>query len=1076
MAVAAIVPVLLLASITRSTCEPTFNFHQNNGKSNTQFGGILKPPPPPHASSLVPVPFHKGGGSGNRFQRQNHNEGYHYAPPSSLAQPGQNFKFPAPFYKQYNFNFVPPPQPFTTTPSPTLFQKVSTWLFPSQQTSNDAAVNIGGQAASKKECNPCNSMPWIPVIRYDLGAKNLQQQNIQPTYGAPSPTAVAGQFSPHPFQRLPQLSTGVPHETYGPPAQQHVSNSIDTPSSTYGPPSATANIGVVASHSPPSSTYGVPSSSYSIPSSSYSIPSSSYGVPSSSFSAPSSSYRVPSSTYGVPSSSFGVSSSSVGVSSQSNGEPSSTYGTPSSTYGPPSSSFVPSQTFGLSSSATPGYDDVPSYQAPNNNDIDAFGLTAPGNDFQLPKLSNPTGFKNSYGEPIGNSFLDLPYPVSAAAESFKIKTEILPNGQKPDAQNTSFALAKPAPFTRGRNIHTLQPVALPNLSVSPLPPIFNARPFRTVPSSTYLANNVQGINNMHQSNQVSISQSVPIAEFSQADYPPTIIQSPIIDISVKSGNQSKAYRNIVNSYVIDQNRDISSQASEDHIASTKTNNIQDVSFESTGVDVGNDLYDIPADLKQNKEIPSNHKENFADLRGVPDRDVDKYRTENNLQSIDSPLLYLKPSAPHKEYEHFLLAVSTPTYNRDYEIYDEVQTTTSPNHNFNSDTKNDYGNGLSPPPIGQEDANKPKIVQIIIPYTTGKGGNKPSGLDFEQTGYGGAEWASASEDEYQARKVPGNTENYYGVSTVTDNYNTETTTTETEVPTLSGNEYYESDQYNTHAILNDLYDVKEPPFDIIKLQHNIDDWTEQQYSQHQRPTQKARPSGKYAHAKQIPDEYFTTVSPFSNYVTVLNDEYDHEGEGSAQKQTVTDAENSTNPTPFRYYNVIQRGREKTTSGKNTIASDVKPHIYTAASSFRQTTTTPAPWGHIETSISPLTKEKVYVVTSKPWRDSRNATGWSGGENFESMKTENTDNDVSASDNLPFKSPRFLNRPSFGATASGDTVKAEAYGYPEDWHHINDLEARQSSQNATATLPEGPQSTVTTNMDEGQIDTTTAGPST
>lgn len=972
------------------------------------------------------MPFHGGAG---RTQRQNVDIGYQYQPPPPLPSPPltqipqfsqqTGFKFPAPFYKQYNFNFVPPPQPFTTTPAPSMFQKVSTWLFPSQQTSYDAetAYSSSNIVPMKKDCNPCNLVPWIPVIRYNLGAKNVHQ-NANPTYGPPSLTAQpqhAVQFQPQSFGqqnneqiRIPQLSPGIPHAVYG-PSNQAFNSAAGVISSTYGPPSPTHSIGF-SSQSPLSSTFTA--SSYS------SVPSSTYGIHSSAISQPSSSflpnfsqdtsYHVPSPTYGPPTLLFTTSPPSYSVP------------LPVTPYGPPVTQYDPSA---LNNGLQP------------NNDVEILNNHGPSTDQQLPKVSQPTEFRNSYGEVITNTYaLDVPYPVSAtAAESTKVKTEVLPNGQaKPERPNMSMALANPAPFSlnRERNIHTLQPVALPNLSVSPLPPIFNARPFRPIPAP-FPSNLLQGINHMQQRpNNVDVAQSVPLVEFTHSiDYPATYIQSPVIDIdTLNINNQTKGYRNIPNHFVIDDIRDISSQASEDHVSAAKT--ISDSSFESTGPEIGNDLYDngIATELKLSLNSPSNHKLHFADLRGVKDEDVDKYRTESNLQNIDSPLLYLKPSAPHKSYGNFVLAVSTPGNDNEFEIYDDMPSTAAPLTLPSAwdESRTDYSEGIQPPPVNYE----PKIVQIIVPYTT----SKKEEQDASDQNLDQQDWSESSDEAFIGRKVPSDTDTPY--STVTENYSTLATTTNDPNP-IEGYDS-ESEQISSAAILNDLYDVKEPPFDIVKLQHTIDDWTEKEYSKY-KPPQKPRSGDK--HAKKIPDEYFTTTIP-TNYVTESNnyyDFYDHEGSSSNQ-HTVT----NNNYFKLRNeYNNVERTKSRFSSAKNEETDDIdKLHIYTAASSFRTstttsstTTTTPAPWGKIQTSISPLTKEKVYVVTSKPWRDASNVTkDWYEVESFESKKT-NFEADNTASENLRFKSPRFMNRPSFGFTSGGKIESAKSdssYEFSRSWY--------------------------------------------
>lgn len=994
-----IVYTLVIFAATRVGGEAASKYRN----SASSFGEILKPPPPPPPlHNILPVPFH--GGS-SRTQRQNIDIGYQYPPPPPPPPqpPSSNFKFPAPFYRQYSFNFVPPPQPFTSTPSPTMFHKVSNWLFPPASSSySGGSQGLINSSPIKKDCNPCNLVPWIPVIRYDLAGKNLKQ-NLLPTYGPPSPTAVSDnnihsmyQYPSQSFHPLNNFNNnfnspvkgGIPHAVYGPPASYSA-----TSSSTYGPPSPTHTISV-SSYQPPTSTYGIPSSSYNAPVSSYGLPSSSYGTPSS------------------------------------------TYGPPSSTYGTPTRYQEPS--------VTPSYDaPVPNYEPPQHSSVKVIQNAQLDNGLTLPKVSAPTGFRNSYGEPITNNYaLNIPYPVSAtAAESLKVKTKILPYDQTKPESNETFSVNKPSPFSvnKGRNIHTLQPVALPNLSVSPLPPIFNARPFR--PNTKIYLNNLQGINGLQQnSDNIDITKSVPVAEFTHSvDYPPTVIQSPVIDVNFYNNfNQSKAYRNIPNSYSDEFSHDISSQASEDHLAATKTNHdIQESSFESTGLEFDNDFYDnkMPMDFRKNSgnsKIKSNDISHFTDLRGASDEDVDKFRTDANLQSIDSPLLYLKPSAPHKDFDNFVTPSPTSPHNNDYEIYDDFSTTSAPELTsilsfWNKENLSDYKGILSPPPVPKD---KSKVVQIIIPYTTN---NNDINDDSSSQ-----DWISASADESQGRKVPPQNTGYTNTESA---YVTESTFTEQPDETETTQEPDEN-KYNTHSILNDLYDVKEPPFDIIKLQQNIDDWTEQEYAKNYKNVQKVRLSGKYSHAKRIPDDYFTTPSSTSYETTPSSynyhyNFYDYEGSSSIQHPI---RDYSTNKTRSRNLNHIEKNKNKSGESTKSILEDLlKPHIYTASSSFRlATTTTPAPWGKIETSISPLTKEKVYVVTSKPWRDSLNVTTWYSGMPFESKKTA-LDNDVSASDNMPFKSPRFLNRPAIVSSGSGgaETLQADSsFRFSKTWHQSSE----------------------------------------
>ncbi|XP_041973276.1 uncharacterized protein LOC121728983 [Aricia agestis] len=1017
MAVALIITVLV-ATIAEYTCEPANGFTNkvyNNGNGGAHYDDLLKPPPPP-LLPVIPVPFH-GGNQHGISQRQNFDNGYHYqpppqAPPPSPAPISGEFKFPAPFYKQYNFNFVPPPQPFTTTPSPSMFQKFSNWLFPQNSYDQQSEVISNYNAATfKKDCNPCNNVPWIPVIRYDLAPKNLRQNNNNnalPTYGPPSPTASkhifdAVQNVPQPFSNQHLELNGNQQsnnhfQNYGPPKISQVV-------STYGPPSPTHVVDISQSH-PLSSPYAVTSNPIS------NFP---YNFHTTTlkpiFNHPAS-YALSSSTFGLPAS---------------------TISTPFAQY---DSNF-------LTTTASPIITRPPvqfNQHFPQSNDVEVFGQNIPSQELQLPKVTRPTGFRNSYGEPIDNTFaLNIPYSATATgAESSKVKTEVLPdNALQSHLDNMSLALANPAPFTlnRGRNIHTLQPVALPNLSISPLPPIFNARPFRPTPPK-YFGNILYGSNQKQSDSQVNIAQSVPLAEYTHSiEYPTTFIQSPVIDIDrfKNSENQTKVYRNIQNSYVIDESRDIFPQASDHHVSAAKTN--PDSSFES--VDIGNELYDesIQSKGSLNKNIPPNHKPDFADLRGVKDEDVDKYRTESNLQNIDSPLLYLKPSAPHKNYENFFSSPSTPGRDKEFEIYDDTPITT-PRSTMSTanilDSSKTYFMEESSIPTGQHSINHAKVVQIIVPYTI-------NDKDYSEESF-------YNQQEFQARKV--HTEKNVNYVTVpTETYSTIRTTTEEPVSTIT--DQYNSELMNTPAILNDFYDVKEPPFDIVKLQHTIDDWTQQEYSS-TKEAQRVRSNEKYA--KQIPDNYFTTAAPTTIYVTEENnynnyDSYDHEFSSSNQFE-ITDNNTQVFSKISKSYNSVEKTKTNYDTAKND-EEDETLHIYTPSSTFRTTTTTSAPWGGIQTSISPLTNEKVYVVTSKPWREKQSVFNKTKEFNkFESQKTSSHSHIISSSEEVVIKPPKSFRRPLGGSYHKngfrlGDgrlnsTKFDSSYTYSNGWHRrINNL---------------------------------------
>ncbi|KAJ3657776.1 hypothetical protein Zmor_009558 [Zophobas morio] len=235
--------------------------------------------------------------------------------------------------------------------------------------------------------------------------------------------------------------------------------------------------------------------------------------------------------------------------------------------------------------------------------------------------------------------------------------------------------------------------------------------------------------------------------------------------------------------------------------------------------------------------------------------------------------------------------------------------------------------MVPPPIGpttwlqpvSSTTKKPKQIQIIVPYISNK---KP--IPFNN-----------NNNNNVARMVPSKP-----YTTLLPVYSPPTTTEEVWSKFIDDFNSAESKKitataftppttqvYNIRDLLKDTkeyYSSDKLPFDVISLQNNIDDWTQQSFSKTIRD-EKVSTSSKFVPSKKIPDEFFTTQYPEST-----TGGFDHEQAGSSQKETKVD-------------------------------DDIETNLIITTES---TTTIKPSWDPSKVTVSPLTKERVYIVTPQP----------------------------------------------------------------------------------------------------------------
>ncbi|XP_055714001.1 uncharacterized protein LOC129808219 isoform X2 [Phlebotomus papatasi] len=284
----------------------------------------------------------------------------------------------------------------------------------------------------------------------------------------------------------------------------------------------------------------------------------------------------------------------------------------------------------------------------------------------------------------------------------------------------------------------------------------------------------------------------------------------------------------------------------------------------------------------------------------------------------------------------------------------------------------------PPPLPLDSINvitkRPKQIQIIIPYTSN---NHPQPFkladDFIREGEikmpplrGFSKWSNTHNgQEFHAEE-----ESQYITATQTPSHKSTRFINRIVRPTINIRELLRNEK--------DVTQISPLPFDLVTLQKNIDDWTEQEFAAE---PHKASTISLLAPSKKIPDEYLTTPSMDELYyqTTTLETTQDYDSTSyelpQSDESSMDEIENRRATEPIED-NEVQHEDE-----------------------YFKTEINPPLWGHLKVAISPLTQEKIYVVTPQPLR-----------ENFE----EGAGQDVAG-----FKSPRFTlgSRPTPGASSAG-----------------------------------------------------------
>lgn len=514
--------------------------------------------------------------------------------------------------------------------------------------------------------------------------------------------------------------------------------------------------------------------------------------------------------------------------------------------------------------------------------------------------------------------------------------------------------------------------------------------------------NILGNNVNNQYTEVKVVQSIPIAEFtSSIEYPVSIQQSSITDVVAEKDVEEEEHHHddaeslSSNPIVVTQDAtfdadDLSSADIDSHLAEASSLNI------------------TIKDTRQSKET-----------RDTPEGTLTSLNQEGILTSNQTEFI-----APTK---------------LDFSSWHPSET-------------DDIPTAILPPSVKAQDTwTNPKMptkqIQIIIPYTSN---NYPTPFGNNNMA-SNTNWIQEQQlflnGQYQA-KLPENMDPKVFMTP----------------PPMDDN----SQLLWLTNIRNEVADNAVSPsqsFDILRLQKNIDNWTAQEYSQlppsvidHTNSLTSVT-TGQLVPSKKIPEEYLTTTS-LSNDINVptelpqnynFNDAVLDDYEvGASIRHSVhlnipeyPNHKNSSKITilPIRTTTKAYHPEETTTSVPTT---ENYPDSTWETTTLDTTTTfddydstedsvqepsrkvpvriTTQSWNQAQVSISPLTQEKVYVVTPQPWNPNEPtpASAWDLKPDYH--RIDKGRRLAINNDNFDFVSPRFISRPTPGVGSSSTTTEA------------------------------------------------------
>lgn len=179
---------------------------------------------------------------------------------------------------------------------------------------------------------------------------------------------------------------------------------------------------------------------------------------------------------------------------------------------------------------------------------------------------------------------------------------------------------------------------------------------------------------------------------------------------------------------------------------------------------------------------------------------------------------------------------------------------------------------------------------------------------------------------------------------------------------------------TKVVANNIRDLlkkektpKPPKIDIIRLQKNIDGWTEQTFKG------KASTMALTGHTKAIPSSFLTTTSRASTFMKIPTTTlapkttFDPDLMEETRKQYDNILYKREEPYVKRHDRYLDRDNELLLINNNLTHNLIQPEVAVKVYAPKTTLSPKELWKRLHVTISPLTNEKVYVVTPQPVKE-------------------------------------------------------------------------------------------------------------
>ncbi|KAK9870787.1 hypothetical protein WA026_009747 [Henosepilachna vigintioctopunctata] len=722
--------------------------------------------------------------------------------------------------------------------------------------------------------------------------------------------------------------------------------------------------------------------------------------------------------------------------------PSVQYGAPiSNNFNPPPPSILPKPPKSLYGPPAPLFRSKP--PTSNKNDFRRPNTKYEIKDHMVPPSVHISGQKNyqdivgMMAPPVGNNnphnIQDILHPP---VSQFPILEEDFPpNTRKPLSSYGSPNIQgiEQVPLSSGDHYDLSYPIAFPNLSVRPVAPIHNFINFN------------QGIHGAEKVESIQVLPSVQLADYiSSIEYPINVIQSPLVEVNSNGGSDITKLINISNQ----------STAFTPVYHSPTSNVIQSGLFVNPSINPEK-LNEEPIIVEDAHVAASSLNETYKSAEGQRDGENDYLTGTQNSQALplngrenaDDDSTIIENGISHSSD----IIITNPQNNissqktEDNEILPQKNASkqsefTQPPMDYSQWTPTRSGQSLkiSPPPVQSTwitpsssteiPQKKTKHVQIIIPYYNfNRTTNSPyNSWNDKKNSHVFPFKSTYDTDSYTTLlpvfKPPSSTDK----SVWLDFINDLGISSSERLPASPFQVQTTTKVYNIQDILGIQpagQMSQKLPFDILSLQKNINEWTQQAYA---RTTEKLYSNQgviqRLSPSKKIPREYFSTV-PYDYTTTkpVSQISNDHVAAGSVKNENFKD--DIGNNLVLEYYTTTT---DQTTVPINIAENDIKPH-------FDSSRDHKSSWDNLQTTFSPVTKEKVYIVTPAPLKTTTSTPlAWS-------LPPQVKNGTVVVDKTLLFEHPKFSIRIEDNTTNSkGNGSNTTKVIYSEWPHKINNLQ--------------------------------------